>query len=274
MSAPLAMILIAEDWRHPVCVVEAVDVLTSGGFAVQVGASQEESGEGSPQTRCIVAFGSGGPLPLTVGSLSEAPVGPPLILVRRNSSAEANALALQVHAVLSRGEIVPDLLRVATGALINDVFRNLRELTRVNSTLSRHLWVQRALMFALTDRFTTVQALAARLGCKRATLEGWWRKASQDLELAGAARLPRPKQFLKTICFFRAVAAWLADARPNSPWKPIAEEMGIDPTTMRRLVREVTGKTPSELCLEEVPEVMIRAEEELVRALDAGGAVM
>jgi hypothetical protein len=269
MSTPLAIVIPSGEWPDPSCVVAAIDILTTGGFAVRADQGQEEWTRQLRQSRCAVVLGASG-LPPIVESLDEAVAGPPLIVIRRSWSRRTNSLGCPVHAVLTRGELVPDLLRVATNALIEDVFRSLRDAVRLSAVLSKHRWVQRAVMVTLTEPTTSVQAMAGRVGCTRQALSSWWAAANQDLRTAGGSDLPRPKQLLKSICFLRVVDAWLSGRDLRSQWGPTAVEIGVHRTTVTRLVRETTGKPPGEVRVEELPELVTRIEESLLRALLSG----
>lgn len=272
MSTPLVTVIPWEEWPDPSCVVEAVDILTTGGFAVRAHEGKEELTRWLHQSRCAVVLGAGG-LPLIIESLGDAVVGPPLIVVRSRWSRRTSSLVYPVHAVLTRGEVVPDLLRVGTSALIQGVFQSLRNAARLSAVLSGHPWVQRAVMLVLVEPITSVQTMAGRIGCTRQSLSNWWAAANQDLQTAGGPGLPRPKRFLKTICFLRVVEVWLADPGPRSRWGPCAVDLGIHRTTATRLVREMSGKPPEEIRLEELPELVTRIEDALLRALGSSELV-
>jgi len=83
----------------------------------------------------------------------------------------------------------------------------------------------------------TVEKLAAAAGCDRRTLWIHWKQS------VGRHSELRLEDFLHWVLLLRA-AQRKTDSRP---WAAVAEELGIHPHTLGRLVRQLTGSSLREL---------------------------
>lgn len=257
MEGPLAVVLRPSRREDEGCAKEAAQVLVEAAFQVRTSwPSQPDSGAG--RIRCAVLIG---------------PDDGQLVQVQR----EDQALAVLLVQDLPRGSTVPaavsevvlptrlrlDLARAAARWLTEDVLGHAADVFSSHPTMKEHPWVRRAVLLALKGKQLHVHGIAVEIGCSEKHLQRRWAHMRRD-SASGQLLPDRFKQLLDVFLLLHALQRWLTDPLLRTPWKAIAQTLGVTEETLRDRMRAVLHVEPSSVEVSSIVPLISQLESQLL----------